>query len=296
MFEREQEYRRLMTAGRSFGIESYMISPEEAQKLFPPLDPKAFTAALYSPGDGTVDPNNLCTAYTKAAVSAGAKVFEGCPVTDIILEGDKFSVRQVAGVSTPKGIIKTKKVINCSDMYESDDHVSGVWGREIAALANLSIPLVPMKHAYVVTESIEGVRNAPNVRDHDSSVYFRVQGDSLCIGGYENNPIILDSVAKDFEFGLYDLDWEVFGVHVKGATHLAPIVQRTGIKSTICGPESFTPDHKPLMGEDPRVRGFFHGCGFNSSGMMLGGGCGEQLAHWVLTGRPLLHMYAYDIR
>ena len=53
---------------------------------------------------------------------------------------------------------------------------------------------------------------------------------------------------------------------------------QSGIKSTVCGPESFTPDHKPIMGEDPRVRGFFHGVGFNSAGMMLGGGCGDQLA------------------
>ena len=33
--------------------------------------------------------------------------------------------------------------------------------------------------------------------------------------------------------------------------------------------ESFTADHKPLLGEDPNMRGFYHGCGFNSSGMML---------------------------
>ena len=33
--------------------------------------------------------------------------------------------------------------------------------------------------------------------------------------------------------------------------------------------ESFTADHKPLLGEDPVVRGFYHGVGFNSSGMML---------------------------
>lgn len=283
---RMEEYSRLMTAGRSFGIDSRLVSPEEAQKLFPPLDPKSFLGALYSPGDGTVDPNNLCTALTKSATTGGAKVFESCPVTEILLEGNKFGIRQVVGVSTPKGTIHTKKVINCS----------GVWGREIAGLADVPLPLVPMKHAYVVTENIAGVRNAPNVRDHDSSIYFRVQGDSLFVGGYEADPIILDSVPKDFEFGLYDLDWEVFGVHVKGATHLAPIVGQTGVKSTVCGPESFTPDHKPLMGEDPRVRGLFHGCGFNSSGMMLGGGCGEQLAHWVMNGRPLLHMYAYDIR
>lgn len=30
--------------------------------------------------------------------------------------------------------------------------------------------------------------------------------------------------------------------------------------------ESFTADHKPLMGEAPEVRGFFLGCGFNSAG------------------------------
>ena len=50
------------------------------------------------------------------------------------------------------------------------------------------------------------------------------------------------------------------------------------------------------MGEDPRVRGFFHGVGFNSAGMMLGGGCGDQLAKWIVRGRPELDMYGYDIR
>jgi len=49
-------------------------------------------------------------------------------------------------------------------------------------------------------------------------------------------------------FGLYELDWDVFGVHVRGAVQLAPLLETTGIKSTVCGPESFTPDHKPLLG------------------------------------------------
>lgn len=73
--------------------------------------------------------------------------------------------------------------------------LAGVWAREIAAMVGQHIPLVPMKHAYVVTEEVPGgVRTMPNVRDHDSSVYFRVQGDALCVGGYEPNPIILDNV------------------------------------------------------------------------------------------------------
>lgn len=35
-------------------------------------------------------------------------------------------------------------------------------------------------------------------------------------------------------------------------------------------PESFTPDHKPLMGEAPELRGFYLGCGFNSAGEYKG--------------------------
>jgi len=67
------------------------------------------------------------------------------------------------------------------------------------------------------------------------------------MGGYENNPILLDKVPSDFQFGLYDLDYSVFDTHIEGAIKLCPTFGNAGIKSTICGPESFTPDHKPIM-------------------------------------------------
>ena len=65
-------------------------------------------------------------------------------------------------------------------------------------MVGLRIPLIPMKHAYVVSESIPKARGLPNVRDHDGSVYFRIQGESLLMGGYEQNPTILDQVASPF--------------------------------------------------------------------------------------------------
>lgn len=92
------------------------------------------------------------------------------------------------------------------------------------------------------------------------------------------------------------MDWSVFDSHVEGAVKLCPSFGTAGMKSTVCGPESFTPDHKPLMGPDPNMVGLFHNCGFNSAGMMLGAGCAEQLAKWIINGRPDLHMFAYDIR
>lgn len=41
------------------------------------------------------------------------------------------------------------------------------------------------------------LQNMPNVRDHDASVYLRLQGDALSVGGYEHNPIFWDEVSLD---------------------------------------------------------------------------------------------------
>lgn len=49
-------------------------------------------------------------------------------------------------------------------------------------------------------------------------------------------------------------------------------------------------------GEDQRLRGMYHNVGFNSSGFMLSIACGEELAKWIINGRPELHMYKCDIR
>ncbi|XP_046739990.1 sarcosine dehydrogenase, mitochondrial isoform X1 [Diprion similis] len=283
---RMDEYKRLATAGKAFGIDSHLVSPGEARQIFPLLNEQAFYGALYTPGDGVVDPAMLCNALTKYAKEHGAKVVQDCPVTRILKKETQLGSSQIVGVETPYGIIKTNCVLNAA----------GVWSRSISKMAGLQIPLIPMKHAYVVSEPIEGVQNCPNIRDHDRNMYFRIQGSSLCMGGYEPNPIILQSVPNDFNFGLYELDWNVFSTHIDGATELVPQFSTAGIRSTVCGPESFTPDHKPILGEDPRCMGFFHSCGYNSAGMMLGGGCGDQIAKWIIHGRPDKHMYSYDIR
>lgn len=51
--------------------------------------------------------------------------------------------------------------------------------------------------------------------------------------------------------------------------------------------------HQALIGPT-EVEGFFQGCGFNSSGMMLGGGAGRELAHWIHHGRPTVDMFSYE--
>ncbi|KAB1280504.1 Sarcosine dehydrogenase; mitochondrial [Camelus dromedarius] len=284
--QRLDEYKRLMSLGKAYGVESHVLSPAETKALYPLMNVDDLFGTLYVPHDGTMDPAGTCSTLARAATARGAQVIENCPVTGIRVRTDDFGVRRVAAVETEHGSVQTPCVVNCA----------GVWAGAVGQMAGVKVPLVAMHHAYVVTERIEGIQNMPNVRDHDASVYLRLQGDALSVGGYEANPIFWEEVSDKFAFGLFDLDWDVFAQHTEGAIRRVPVLERTGVKSTVCGPESFTPDHKPLMGEAPELRGFYLGCGFNSAGMMLGGGCGQELAHWIVHGRPEKDMHGYDIR
>ena len=114
------------------------------------------------------------------------QVYEHVSVTDILTEPTLNGSTKVSQVVTSKGPIRTQVVVNCT----------GAWANQVTGMVGLKIPLVAMKHAYVTTDRIEGVEGMPNVRDHDASVYLKLQGDALHIGGYEPNPIILNEVMK----------------------------------------------------------------------------------------------------
>lgn len=284
---RTQEYMRLHTLGNAMGMPSQVLSPKEAQKVFPLLDPSVIKMALYATEDGTIDPTMACNALVKTAIKNAGKIYEECPVLDIHYSHNLLGNKEVTAVQTERGIIKTKCVVNCG----------GAWGPRVARYAGIpALPIVPFKHAYVVCDATPEIRGAPNLRDHDVNLYIKVQGESCHVGGYEANPHMLDQVPDNLQFHLYELDWDVFSVHMNNAVNLCPKLANVGVKSTVCGPESFTPDHKPLLGEDPNVFGLYHNCGYNSAGMMFSAGCAIQLAEWIISGRPHYNMFAFDIR
>eukprot|EP00603_Paraphysomonas_imperforata_P002901 CAMPEP_0114428998 /NCGR_PEP_ID=MMETSP0103-20121206/9239_1 /TAXON_ID=37642 ORGANISM="Paraphysomonas imperforata, Strain PA2" /NCGR_SAMPLE_ID=MMETSP0103 /ASSEMBLY_ACC=CAM_ASM_000201 /LENGTH=887 /DNA_ID=CAMNT_0001598281 /DNA_START=162 /DNA_END=2825 /DNA_ORIENTATION=- len=291
--ERLFEYQRLTTLGKFFGIESAILTPAETKELYPLINADDVYGSLHSHGDGTLDPTGWVNALARGAKQNHGDIRENSTVSAIHSEVVPHTVhtrgqvdRQVTAVELSTGeVIRTSAVTNCA----------GVWAPSVGALVGADVPLCAMRHAYVTTEPIPGIENMPNIRDHDASVYLKVQGNSIHIGGYEKNPIFWKDVLPDFSFSLFDLDWDVFAAHIVGAVQRLPVLETTGIQSTVCGPESFTADHKPLMGPVPGIRGFYLGCGFNSSGIMLAGGCGEQLAQWVVHGAPSLDMFSYDI-
>ena len=59
---------------KAFNIDSHVLSPEETKKLYPLMNVSDIYGTLYSPGDGTINPDGLCQALTRSAKRAGAKV------------------------------------------------------------------------------------------------------------------------------------------------------------------------------------------------------------------------------
>lgn len=55
-------------------------------------------------------------------------------------------------------------------------------------------------------------------------------------------------MPKDFAFDLFELDWDMFQSHQKKASELVPAFETAGIKTSVCGPNCFTPDLMPLVG------------------------------------------------
>jgi 4-methylaminobutanoate oxidase (formaldehyde-forming) len=70
---------------------------------------------------------------------------------------------------------------------------------------------------------------------------------------------------------------------------------QVGMKKFFCGPESFTPDLAPIVGEAPNLRGYFVAAGLNSVGILTGGGIGRIVAHWIINGLPDVDVTAMNI-
>ncbi len=285
--ERQTEYIRLHETGKYYGIESTILKPHDIVDIHPLINVDDVIGGIYSPGDGTIDPTGIVNAYAKGAKKLGGQIFENVSVCDITTETSMLNPnrKQIQSITTSNG-----DIINCNMIVNA----CGAWSNSIANMADVELPLLSMKHAYVVTESLPGMNpSLPNVRDHDLSIYLKTQGDAMAIGGYETNPEF-HHVDSSFSFGLYDLDWDTFGQNLSGHVQRCPSINTVGIKSTVCGPESFTPDHKPLVGPVKGIDGYYNCNGFNSMGMMLGGGIGKELALWMKTGSPSLDLFSFD--
>jgi 4-methylaminobutanoate oxidase (formaldehyde-forming) len=282
--DRWTEFKRLATTAKSFGMEMHLVSPEEVKRMWPLMETSDLVGASWLPTDGQASPSDITQSLAKGARMHGAKLFEEVRVT-----GFEMKDGRITTVKTNKGDIACEKVVNCA----------GQWARQVGAMAGINVPLQPVKHQYIITEKIDGLStDAPTIRDPDRLTYFKEEVGGLVMGGYEPNPQgwTTGDVPNDWEFRLFDDDFDHFEQHMTQAIARVPALEKVGVKQMINGPESFTPDGNFILGVAPECSNMFVGAGFNAFGIASGGGAGWVLAQWAVDGEAPLDLWTVDIR
>jgi glycine cleavage system aminomethyltransferase T/glycine/D-amino acid oxidase-like deaminating enzyme len=281
--DRLEEYRRVSAFNRHCGVDVHELSAREVGDMFPIARTDDILAGFYVKEDGKADPVGVTMALAKAARLQGARIYEHTPVL-----GVTHRRGAVTGVQTAHGVIECEYVVNCA----------GMWARQLGARSGVNIPLQSAEHYYLITDRIPGVSPSwPVLEDPGSYGYFREEVGGLMIGLFEPvcAPWRIEGVPEDFSFGDLAPDWDRMGPFLERAMHRVPVTLETGVRKFFCGPESFTPDLQPVVGEAPELKNYFVAAGLNSIGILTGGGLGRVLAHWITTGRADVDITGFNI-
>lgn len=272
--DRLEEYRRVSAFNRFLGIDVQEISPSEIKDLFPLAKVDDLLAGFYVKDDGRVNPIDATMAMAKGARMQGVRIIEGIAALDVIKKKN-----MVTGVKTNHGDIQAEYVINCA----------GMWARQFGEVAGVNIPNQAAEHYYLITEEIKDLPpNMPILEDPSSHGYYREEVGSMMIGLFEPicAPWNVEGIPDKFSFGEIEPDWDRMTPFLERAMSRVPITLEKGIKKFFCGPESFTPDLSPIVGEAPELKNYFVCAGLNSIGILTSGGIGRVMAHWIINGRP----------
>jgi 4-methylaminobutanoate oxidase (formaldehyde-forming) len=281
--DRLEEYRRITAFNRLHGNDVEELSPAEVKTLFPLANVDNICAGFYAPNDGRINPVDVTMAIAKGARMKGARIIQNMPVRGVLTRNGT-----VTGVRTDEGDIRSEFVVNCA----------GMWARQLGEKNGVTIPNQAAEHYYLITDEIDGMSaDLPILEDPSKHAYYREETGGLMIGMFEPKcaPWKIEGIPEDFSFGELPPDWDRLMPFIEDDMERIPVSMETGIRNFFCGPESFTPDLGPVMGEAPELRNYFVAAGLNSVGIITGGGYGRVMAHWILNGHPDVDVTAINI-
>ncbi len=277
--------RMMQSACRRLGIDSHIVSPAEAKAKAPILDTRHIMACLWEDDGGHVDPASATQAFAQGARKLGVQIHRHTPVVETIWSAEGSWL-----VVTEKGNIQAEYIINAA----------GLWGREVAALAGIELPLMPVEHHYLVTETIPEIEQlafkVPQINDGETGCYARQEGQGMLLGAYESTCThwAEHGTPQDFGHELLPNDLSRMEWNFQKAIDILPCLAEAGIKRVINGPMIFSPDLGPLLGPHPELQNYFCANGV-MTGFNQGAGVGKAVAEWIIQGAPEFDLFCWDV-
>src|SRR3954452_23074014 len=280
----DESLRRETAYMRSVGMTKDVLSAREVADLVPLIRTDDVIHGFWTPDEGRANPVDVTMSLAKGGRQRGGRIFADTEVTDFVLDAGR-----VVGVRTPRGDVGCEKVVIAA----------GLWGREVAAKAGVTVPLQAAEHYYLLTEPIDGVtpESVPVIEETEGYGYYREEGGGLLVGMFEpvGKAWALDGTPQDSAFAVLPPDWDRLAPFLEVAMRRFPALEDAGIRTLFCGPESFTDDLSPMLGESPEVDNLYLACGLNSVGILSGGGLGHVMAQWLIEGPPPIDLTAVGV-
>ena len=282
------------------GVESHLISPAEIRERHPLLeDLSDVKLGFYTPDDGWTDPTGCTNAMARGARNLGCDIRRHTLVTGMSrLSDGRWEIIASPGGADGAARRDDDYRIVCEHVVNAAGH----YAPQLGAMVGLDVPVVSVIHQYVVTEPMQAMIDLgfepPVTRDPRSSCYYRREIDGLLVGPYEMSDSRLygvDSIDWDLHFHLTGADHDVLEECLEYAAMRIPAFADAGIKQTVSGPITHTPDSGYLMGPAPGLRNYWH-CNGASIGITQGPGAGKYLAQWIVHGQTEINVRGMDPR
>lgn len=270
---------------QSIGIDDCeLLTPEEAQKRCPIMSTDGVLGAMWADREGYIDTTGTVQAYATAAKKRGAEYYEETKVESLTQTADGWEV------VTDKGTITCEHVVNAA----------GLWAKQVGRMAGVELPVSPLKHHYLITDSIPEVAAAdfemPMTVDLEGFTYMRQDQKGVLVGIYEveHEHWAMDGAPWNYGEELFQEQLDRIENELTLGFERYPAIQDVGIKTWVNGAFTFSPDGNPLVGPVPGKRGYWSACAV-MAGFLQGGGVGKTLAEWMIEGEPEADAWSMDV-
>jgi len=273
--------------GRYIGYPIELIDAAEAAEINPLYDFTDVLGAIWTEGEGHVDPSGVTMAFAAGARAAGATISRRNRVIEVnALPNGEWEV------VTEQGTIRCEHVVDAA----------GCYAHQVGLLSGFAVPQANVLHHYLVTEEVPELeawdREMPVMRDNRAAGYIRQEQTAGLIGIYEHRgaeSIWDDGVPWEAENPLFPADLDKIAPWLEVAFERVPAFGDVGIKRVIHGAITHTTDSHMLLGPAPGVRNYWLNTG-SSIGLAWGPGAGRELARWIVHGSTELNLRDLDPR
>jgi FAD-dependent oxidoreductase domain-containing protein 1 len=168
-------------AQRAQGSEVLLLSPAELKARFPSMYVNDLGGGVLPPRDSWCDPNGLLQGFKRKCASMGVT----------------FVHDRVVGLHTRRAGLTHARLASGADVRaHAFVNAAGAWAGEVSALANVPLPVAPLKryeHYFTCGNPIERL---PYVKDL-SRLAFRSEGVGFSDG------LVDGSATRGFDFDIY---------------------------------------------------------------------------------------------